>query len=93
MSNEGGEIVGANEPLPPGVSTVVECAPMHICRPWKEGDERRGMRAVDCMVPHCPHKLAVSPAHYSFEHQYICTFDARAYGWMPGDTTPTIGRK
>ena len=61
---------------------VIEGAPVHVCRIWHFGDERRGMRSHDCMVAHCPHTLAVSDGFWHLDWNYICEDDARSYGLL-----------
>ncbi len=61
----------------PPVPTVV------VCRAWRFGDERRGLRGVPCMVAHCPHTLAVTSALYRLGTGYICIADAESYGLVP----------
>jgi len=61
----------------------MEGAPVVICRPWRFGDERRGLRGAPCMVARCPHTLAVTAEAFRPGHGYICFADAEAYGWLP----------
>ena len=62
---------------------VMEGAPITICRPWRFGDERRGLRGVPCMVARCPHTIAVTRENYRPGHGYICLADAESYGMVP----------
>lgn len=65
-------------------TTFVEGAPLIICRPWREGDERRGMRAARCIMDRCPHTLAVSPGYWHIGWNYMCQDDAAGYGLPVG---------
>lgn len=59
----------------------VEGAPVVICRPWRFGDERRGLRGVECMVDRCPHTVAVTD--FRLGTGYLCFADAESYGLLP----------
>lgn len=61
----------------------VEGAPITSCRVWRFGDERRGLRGVDCMVAHCPHTVAVTASLFRLGAGYICLADAESYGLVP----------
>ena len=77
--------------LPVAVNTKVEAGyvegePIVACRPWRFGDERRGLRGVPCMVAHCPHTIAVTRSLYRLGAGYICLADAESYGLVPPGT-------
>lgn len=63
----------------------MEGAPVVVCRAWRFGDERRGLRGVPCMVNRCPHTVAVTARLYQLGTGYICLADAESYGLvLPG---------
>jgi hypothetical protein len=62
----------------------MEGAPVVVCRPWRFGDERRGLRGAPCMVARCPHTLAVTG--WRLGTGYICLADAESYGLVPKGT-------
>lgn len=63
----------------------MEGAPVTVCRAWRYGDERHGLRGVPCMVDRCPHTVAVTRSLYQLGAGYICLADAEAYGLIaPG---------
>lgn len=61
----------------------LEGAPLVITRPWAEGDERRGLRGVRCIVARCPHTLATGRHGFDLAANYLCLADAEAYGLAP----------
>lgn len=72
-------------PIKPTVG-YMEGAPVTVCRPWRFGDERRGLRGVPCMVNRCPHVVAVTRDRYQLGAGYICIADAESYGLLPAGT-------
>lgn len=65
-------------------SHFVDGAPLVVCRPWREGDERRGMRGAKCIMDRCPHTLAVSEGYWHLGWMYMCQDDAAGYGLPVG---------